>query len=68
MIPGGYWAEFPCTLNNLQDVNTKIWSEWLPALQGYELAGEYDIEVYHTRDDGSGEVDVAIWIPLKEVD
>ena len=34
----------------------------------YELAGDYNIEVYHMRNDGSGEVDVAIWIPLKKVD
>ena len=68
MIPGGYWAEFPCTMKNLQDVNTKIWSEWLPALQGYELLGDYNIEVYHMRNDGSGEVDVAIWVPLKIVE
>ena len=68
VIPGGCWAEFPCTMKNLQDVNTKIWSEWLPALQGYELLGDYDIEVYHMRNDGSGEVDVAIWVPLKKVE
>jgi AraC family transcriptional regulator len=68
MIPGGLWAEFPCTIDNLQDTNTKIWSEWLPALQGYDLAGDYDIEVYVPKDDGSGELNVAIWIPLKKVD
>ncbi len=46
VIPGSAWAQFPCTMKTLQDTNTKIWSEWLPALQGYSLAGEYDIEVY----------------------
>lgn len=66
-IPGGVWAEFPCTLNNLQDVNTKIWSEWLPALQGYELAGDYDIEVYLPRKDGSDEMDIFIWVPLRKI-
>jgi len=30
VIPGSAWAEFPCTMNTLQDTNTKIWSEWLP--------------------------------------
>lgn len=68
MIPGCLWAEFPCTIDNLQDTNTKIWSEWLPALQGYDLAGDYDIEVYLPKEDGSGELNVAIWIPLKKID
>ena len=31
VIQGSYWAQFPCKMSNLQDVNTKIWSEWLPA-------------------------------------
>ena len=41
-IPGGLWAQFLCKgplPNSLQRVNTQIWSEWLPALTGYELAG-----------------------------
>ena len=40
-IPGSLWAQFICKgalPDSLQSVNTKIWSEWLPALQGYELA------------------------------
>ena len=40
-IPGSLWAQFVCRgplPDSLQSVNTKIWSEWLPALQGYELA------------------------------
>lgn len=67
VIPGRLWAQFPCTLKNLQDVNTKIWSEWLPALQGYELAEDCDIEVYLPAEDGSGEMRIAIWVPLKKV-
>ena len=41
-IPGSLWAEFVCRgplPESLQSVNTKIWSEWLPSLQGYSLAG-----------------------------
>ena len=66
VIQGSYWAQFPCKMNNLQDVNTKIWSEWLPALQGYKLMGEYDIEVYLPPEEGSEEMSVYIWVPLKK--
>ena len=66
VIPGSLWAQFPCTLKTLQDVNTKIWSEWLPALKGYQLAGDFDVEVYLPAKDGSGEMQIAIWVPLKK--
>lgn len=66
VIPGSAWAQFPCTIKTLQDTNTKIWSEWLPALQGYSLAGEYDIEVYLPPEEGSDEMKVYIWVPLKK--
>ncbi len=67
VIPGSLWAQFPCTIRTLQDTNTKIWSEWLPSLKGYTLAGEYDIEVYLPPEEGSGEMAVYIWVPLKKV-
>lgn len=66
VIPGSAWAQFPCTIKTLQDTNTKIWSEWLPALQGYSLAGEYDIEVYLPPEEESDDMKVYIWIPLKK--
>ncbi len=64
VIPGSLWAQFPCTIRTLQDTNTKIWSEWLPALQGYTLAGEYNIEVYLPPEEGSEDMKVYIWVPL----
>ncbi|MBQ6060606.1 MAG: AraC family transcriptional regulator [Clostridia bacterium] len=67
VIPGSLWAQFPCTIKTLQDTNTKIWSEWLPALQGYTLAGEYDIEVYLPPEEGSDDMKVYIWVPLNRV-
>ena len=67
VIPGSTWAQFPCTIATLQDTNTKIWSEWLSALQGYTLAGEYDIEVYLPPEDGSKDMSVYIWVPLKKI-
>ena len=66
MIPESEWAEFPFTMENLQETNTKIWSEWLPTLKGYSLAGEYDIEVYLPPQEGSSEMSVEIWVPLKK--
>jgi len=73
-IPAFTWAVFPCKgamPNALQDVNTKIFSEWLPALRDYEFAAGYCIEMY---DDASkypnGTLDenyyCEIWIPVKE--
>ena len=66
VIPGSDWAQFPCTIKTLQDTNTRIWSEWLPALQGYSLAGEYNIEVYLPPEEGSDDMKVFIWVPLKK--
>lgn len=43
-IPAFTWAVFPCRgamPNALQNVNTKIFSEWLPALKEYEFAAGY---------------------------
>ncbi|MBR3017208.1 MAG: helix-turn-helix domain-containing protein [Clostridia bacterium] len=66
VIPGSSWAQFPCTMQTLQDTNTKIWSEWLPTLQGYFLAGEYAIEVYLPPEEGTSDMRVYIWVPLKK--
>lgn len=57
----GLWAVFPyhgeCP-KALQDVDTKIWSEWLPNCKEYELSGNYSLEVYLDRDYGE------IWVPV----
>lgn len=63
VIPGGLWAQFRCTLKTLQAVNTQIWSEWLPSLKEYSLAGDYDLEVYASPEEGG---DCYIWVPLKK--
>ncbi len=36
------------------------------ALQGYSLAGDYDVEIYLPPMDGREEMTVAIWVPLKK--
>lgn len=73
-IPAFTWAVFPCKgamPDALQDVNTKIFSEWLPALRDYEFAAGYCIEMYDdARKYPKGTLDEnyysEIWIPVKE--
>ena len=68
-IPGGLWAEFPCRgplPDSLQSVNTRIWSEWLPGLKGYALAGNYNLEVYSPPAENPEDDVNTIWIPLKK--
>ena len=71
VIPGGLWAQFTCRgplPDSLQSVNTKIWSEWLPSLKGYSLAGNYSLEVYTPPAEKPEDTISYIWIPLKKVD
>lgn len=71
VIPAGTWAVFPCKGEHpkaLQDVNTKIWSEWVPGCKEYKLAGNYNLEVYlnppqPTPEDCYSE----IWVPVERV-
>ena len=73
-IPAFTWAVFPCKgalPNSLQDVNTKIFSEWLPALQGYEFAAGYCVEMYDDVSkypNGSNDENYysEIWIPVRK--
>ena len=69
-IPGGLWALFRCkgTLPEaMQKVNTQIWSEWLPALQGYALAGNYSLEFYLPPAEDPADTESYICIPLKKL-
>ncbi len=68
LIPAGTWAVFPCRgalPKVLQDVNTKIWSEWLPNCKEYKLAGKYNIEMYTLK--GIPEENYSeIWVPVEK--
>ena len=74
VIPKSTWAVFSCTgpmPKALQDVNTKIFSEWLPNCREYELAGGYNIEMYcNPCDYPNGNADEnyhsEIWIPIQK--
>lgn len=67
------WAVFPCRgpmPSALQEVNRRIFSEWLPASR-YEIAEGYNIEYYSNADDYKGgtqdpEYYTEVWIPVKE--
>ncbi len=73
-IPALTWAVFPCRgalPDSLEDVNTKIFSEWLPALQDYEFAAGYCVEMYDAPDKYPGGTNdenyyTEIWIPVKK--
>ena len=56
----------------LQEVNTKIFSEWLPNNDTYEVAEHYNIEMYTPCEDyprGNHDENYysEIWIPVKKI-
>ncbi|MBD5089780.1 MAG: AraC family transcriptional regulator [Clostridiales bacterium] len=73
-IPAFTWAVFPCKgsmPDSMQDVNTKIFSEWLPALKEYEFAAGYCIEMYddpskYPKGTSDENYYSEIWIPVKK--
>lgn len=73
-IPSFTWAVFSCDgpmPTALQDVNRKIFSEWLPALKEYEFAAGYCVEMYDAPDQYPKGTDdenyhSEIWIPIKK--
>lgn len=73
-IPSFMWAVFPCRgpmPTALQDVNTKIFTEWLPSLSEYEFAAGYCVEMYddptkYPKGTSDGNYYCEIWIPVKK--
>lgn len=73
-IPAFTWAVFSCEgamPASMQDVNTKIFSEWLPALKEYEFAAGYCIEMYddpskYPKGTSDENYYAEIWIPVKK--
>ncbi len=74
VIPAHTWAVFACKgamPQSIQDVNKKIFSEWLPNCKDYEIAAGYNIEMYSdpaeypkgTQDENYYS---EIWIPVKK--
>lgn len=73
-IPAFTWAVFPIVgalPNALQNANTRIFTEWLPAISDYEFAAGYCVEYYDDpRKYEKGTMDEAytseIWIPIRK--
>lgn len=67
-LPGGTWAVFPCKMKTLQDINTKMWKEWLPNCKEYKLGGNYNIEMYATLcEEDFEESYCEIWLPIEKI-
>ena len=69
-FPRGEWAVFDCVGPNpqtLQSVNTRIFREWLPGNQTYELSGNATVEWYDCIHGEKNDPDYhsAIWVPVK---
>ncbi|MDD6328128.1 MAG: effector binding domain-containing protein [Eubacteriales bacterium] len=60
-IPEREWATFECEgkiPEAIQELDRRIWNEWLPGNEDYELEGNISLEIYGKPN--------AIWIPVKE--
>lgn len=74
VIPAFTWAVFPvrgAMPDALQDVNRKIFSEWMPALRDCEFAAGYCIEMYDLPSNYPNGINdenyyTEIWIPVKK--
>lgn len=70
VIPASQWAVFPCRgplPGALQEINTRMWSEWLPNCREYALAGNYNIEMYAPPAEKPEDNYCEIWLPVKKV-
>ena len=63
-IPATTWAVFDCTLDNLQDVTRRIFSEWFPST-GYEHDALPELEVYLPEKPGEP-MQCELWMPIKK--
>lgn len=73
-IPKFTWVVFSCigpASVKMQETNEKIFKEWLPNSNEYEIAAGYNIEMYRNPDDYKKGTDdenyyCEIWIPIKK--
>lgn len=74
IIPKHTWAVFACKGPNphsIQDVQKKIFSEWLPGCKDYEIAAGYNIEMYSDPAEYPKGVQdekyyCEVWIPVRK--
>jgi AraC family transcriptional regulator len=62
-VPAAAWAVFDCTLDNLQEVTKRIYSEWFPST-GYEHAPAPELEIYLPEDPRMKVMQCQIWVPV----
>lgn len=73
VIPKHTWAVFACVgpaSKSLQEINQKIFTEWLPNCKNYEIAEGYNIEMYSDAKEFPKGIEdekyyCEIWIPVK---
>ena len=70
VIPASTWAVFPCRgplPQTLQDVNTRMWSQWLPNCRNYRLAANLSIEMYTPPAENPEDTYSEIWLPVERI-
>lgn len=73
-IPKFTWAIFPCygpAFKSMPELNEKIFKEWLPNSNDFEIAGGYNIEMYtdpskYANGIMNEKYYTEIWIPIKK--
>lgn len=69
-IPQSEWAIFNCkgpVPEALQNLNTRVFKEWLPGNTDYEMAGYFNVEWYScTGDKEDADYESAIWVPVRK--
>jgi AraC family transcriptional regulator len=68
-IPALTFAKFRCIgpmPEALQAINTRIFHEWLPGNEEYEIAAGYNIEMYSKGDINARDYLTEIQIPVKK--
>ena len=73
-IPKLTWAIFPCigkASESIRNINKKVFKEWLPNSNEYEIAAGYNIECYSNPKDYKKGIEdekyyCEVWIPIKK--
>ena len=73
-IPKLTWVIFPCeekASESIRKINERIFKEWLPNSNDYEIAAGYNIECYSNPKDYKNGIDdekyyCEVWIPIKK--
>ena len=68
-IPKLTWIRFRCSgpmPEAIQNLNVRIYKEWLPMNHNYEIAAGYNIEMYDSGDTSSSQYASEIWLPIRK--